>query len=145
MEQKFVLRNCDSRPDETLATREYAEKLMPFAKKHGVGINMTYNDETSDLEIECRGENHVAACAIMVSIMTASMILGARQDSEWRPIMEEAWSIMSEDSVNAGKLISSMAKKQLDLANTIRLKNQRSEFKTEIEMPGQKNAASAKN
>lgn len=122
MRPSFHLRDCDANRELALAVVRYVNDLKPCASGFGVDIEMSYDKSGGgDLAIECVGGGVVASCAIMVSIMSAAMIMGARQDSEWADVMGKAWSVMSGHIDESAPIISDMARRQLEIANRIRV------------------------
>lgn len=135
MEKAFLLKGCEeTQPGRDLAedVMSYAQRMENFASEHGVTIKTKYDPEKEDgtLEIRClRNDNgnEVAASAILISIMSAAMILGARRtvDDDWKEIMEEAWQIIADNAEDAGRVMADMAGMQIELADQIRVKEAR--------------------
>lgn len=136
MERAFLLKGCEeTQPSRDLAEDilSYAKRMEGFAREHGVTIESKYDASTEDgtLEIRCLEQgNGVASSAVMISIMSAAMILGARRsvDDDWKEIMEEAWQTIADNAEDAGKVMADMAGMQIELADRLRVRGARSPF-----------------
>lgn len=134
MNKVFVLPNCEeSQPSRDLKNDiiKYAEIIKNFTNRYDVKIDINYNPDINDgtLEINFTSEdnNEVAASAALISIMSASMILGARRVSSdnWKEIMSEAWQVIVENADAAGEIMADMAYMQVELADRLRIKESR--------------------
>lgn len=130
MERAFLLRGCEeTQPGRDLAEDilSYAKRMEPFAKDHGVTIKGRYdpNVDGGVIEIRCEEEgNGVASSAVMISIMSAAMILGARRtlDDDWKEIMADAWQTIADNAEDASKVMADMAGMQIELADRLRVR-----------------------
>lgn len=135
MERSFVLRNCEeTQPSRDLAEDivAYAKRMAFFTEKYRLDVNIAYDGSADGgrLEISCvpRADgSEIAASAALVSIMSAAMLLGARRGAEdnWREVMKDAWSVMTDNVEESGQIMADMAGMQIALADRLRVREAR--------------------
>lgn len=107
-----------------MALTRYAKDMALIAKRFEVGVSMDYNKQRDELKITCKGRSSqtpVQPATIFCSIMSAAIILGARQDQEWKPLMQKAYAYMESDPDKTNRIMQEIAQLQLNLANEIRI------------------------
>lgn len=119
---EFTLRSCRVNKELSIAVGRYAKDMAEIAKRFFVGIGIDYDRNRDTLRIICRGKSVVAAAAVYFSLMSAAIILGARQDEEWKEPCRKAYSFLEEHPDEAAAVMDSIASLQLKLANAIRVR-----------------------
>lgn len=116
---EFTLRQCRVYRDLSRNVAAYAKTMASMAQEFDAKVGLSYDKVKDELKIACRGAPPTAA-AIFATLMGGAMILGARQDREWLPIMRKAYEII-EQSEEGATVMNSLAEAQLELANRIRV------------------------
>lgn len=132
---QFTLTQCDFNSDLVRTVKQYARDVEKASKGWGVSVLMSEDKEAGTLSIACEGENHVAVNVLGLSIMTAAMIVGANEDEEWIPIMQDLFEVISKNQEEAEQKSQQLYKNQLKLAEFLRMNAKEEKARSHMQAP----------